>query len=111
MSNELTVVYGDQVPYFTLEMVARDHIGQEVDTTPLDEDYDVIVHNECNMSMDEVWNVIHALSDHIESVEDKDWLQHQHDMLVDVENNLWVDVAFGTYHGPNCTVYVYKVTI
>jgi hypothetical protein len=55
--------------------------------------------------------VINSLEDHILNTKPDDWLDHQHDLLVDEKEWLWVDVAWGTYYGPNCTVDTWFVTI
>jgi hypothetical protein len=56
---------------------------------------------------DHLDEVLNCLRDHMANTTKEDWLSHQSDLLVDEKEWLWVDVSYGTYHGPNCTVHVW----
>lgn len=108
----ITVVYGaDDVPFFAIQEVTKDMISESANTEHYSEDYPITVNKTDDMADDHLLSVIEALADHVGNVEVEDWLSHQNDLQVDKEEDLWVDVAYGTYYGPNCKVEVFYVTI
>jgi hypothetical protein len=112
--HEITVVHiADDLPVFVREALLHDVMAGvqcwESSThtfTGIDPEivFEVV---KDGIEEDHYQQVMDCLYDHMRNTTKEDWLDHQSDLLVDEEEWLWVDVSYGTYHGPNCTVHVW----
>ena len=115
----ITVVYGaDDLPIFAIEAVLKDVMKDTKHWESMNyscEDGDIkdlsIVNTSNIAEEDHLVSVIECLRDHLHNVDRDSWMSHKDDLEVAKEDNLLVEVYYGIYHGPNCDVHTYYVTI
>lgn len=108
----MTVVYGEHVTRHVLQQVGYAHLGIDSDKAELPTTDAVVYNTESMNGQEHIDMVINGLQDHINNVDDTEWLSPQGDYAVVVDDDeLWVNISIGTYFGQNCKATVYVVTI
>lgn len=71
--------------------------------------------NDSGIPNEELIEIMYCLDDHMGNMDLDNldsWMSHQSDLRVHEEDNLWVDISYGVYHGPfNTLVHVWYVSI
>lgn len=87
-------------------MVLDDSIKQEPKLVDIQEEYYFVTHKDTNIEFPTIHMALECLKDHMDNTPIGEWAEVQGDMLVDVEDELYVTKWAGTYHAPKIDIKV-----